>query len=95
LDSGKLKPSLRVEQGKVQVASNGSATNILHRSAEITRLLISSDEVEEIVLFFCQACLSGLKYGLDSLSRTSRQRRWFVRRQDFIKFGVDAVIHGS
>jgi predicted acetyltransferase len=49
LDSGLQTAILQIEHGKVQITSEGSSKNILHGGADIARLLIGSDDPDEII----------------------------------------------
>ena len=49
LDSGEQKAALHINRGKVEITSDGATTNILHAGADLARLLIGSDEPDEII----------------------------------------------
>jgi hypothetical protein len=49
LDGGEQKAVLRIEKGKVIITSDGVDRNVLHAGADIARLLIGSDEPDEII----------------------------------------------
>lgn len=49
LDSGEQPAFLRFDKGKITLGSETSSENILHAGAALSRLLIGSDEPEEII----------------------------------------------
>ena len=49
LDSGDQKATLHIEQGKIKITPDGTSRNVIHGGADIARLLIGSDEPEEII----------------------------------------------
>ena len=49
LDGGEQKATLLIEQGKIKITSEGTPENILYAGSDLARLLIGSDEPEEII----------------------------------------------
>lgn len=49
LDAGEQKASLHIAHGKVEITSDGATSNVLRGGAALARLLIGSDEAEEVI----------------------------------------------
>jgi len=49
LDCGQQKANIKIEEGKVDITSDGASKNILRGGPDIARFLIGSDEPEEII----------------------------------------------